>query len=141
MVKDMSEKIKIVTFGVFDYFHYGHLKLFEQCKQYGNYLIVGVQDDAEILKRKPNHQIFYNTNQRIEIIKNLRLVDEVFVSKQVELDISKIDFDVLALGEDQNHDGFKFAIEWCNKNNKKIVYLKRTQGISSTLIKENLGKK
>ena len=126
--------IKVVTFGVFDYFHIGHLNLFEQAKKYGDYLIVGVQDDEGVTLRK-NKKPLYNINDRLKMIKALKIVDEVFVSIQIENDIDKIDFDVLCLGEDQNHDGFKYAIEWCNKHNKKVVRLKRTPEISSTLIK------
>ena len=45
---------KILTFGVYDYFHLGHLRLFKQCKEYGDYLIVAVQDSKYILKYKPD---------------------------------------------------------------------------------------
>ena len=128
--------IKVLTFGVFDYFHYGHFKLFEQARQYGDYLIVAVQVDEEIKKRKPDHVLRYNYAQRSELISALRIVDEVVPSIDVSIDISKIDFDVLALGEDQNHSGFQIAIEYCNKNNKKIVRLKRYPLISSTMLKE-----
>ena len=45
---------KILTFGVYDYFHLGHLRLFKQCKQYGDYLIVAIQNSDYILKYKPD---------------------------------------------------------------------------------------
>lgn len=127
---------KVLTFGVFDYFHYGHLKLFEQARKYGDYLIVAIQKDEDIKKRKPNHVLRYNYSQRAEIISQLRLVDEIYPSSDVKDDIGNIDFDVLALGEDQNHDGFKSAIKWCKEHNKKVVRLKRTSGISSTMLKD-----
>ncbi len=127
---------KVLTFGVFDYFHYGHLKLFEQARKYGDYLIVAIQKDEDIKKRKPNHVLRYNYSQRAEIISQLRLVDEIYPSSDVKDDIGNIDFDVLALGEDQNHDGFKAAIKWCKEHNKKVVRLKRTSGISSTMLKD-----
>lgn len=128
--------IKVLTFGVFDYFHYGHLKLFEQAREYGDYLIVAIQKDEDIKKRKPNHVLRYSYNQRVEIISQLRLVDFIIPYSDVKNDISTIDFDVLALGEDQNHDGFKYVIKWCADHNKRVVRLKRTNGISSTMFKE-----
>ncbi len=127
---------KVLIFGVFDYFHYGHLKLFEQARKYGDYLIVAIQKDEYIKNRKPNYVLRYNYNQRVEIISQLRLVNEICPSSDVKDDISNIDFDILALGEDQNHDGFQYAIAWCEKHNKKVVRLKRTPGISSTILKE-----
>ena len=54
---------KILTFGVYDYFHLGHLRLFEQCKKYGDYLIVAVQEGEYILKFKPSAKVLYNTEQ------------------------------------------------------------------------------
>lgn len=48
---------KILTFGVYDYFHLGHLRLFKQCKQYGDYLIVAIQNSDYILKYKPDAKI------------------------------------------------------------------------------------
>lgn len=134
--KNKKQFTKVLTFGVFDYFHYGHFNLFKQAKEYGDYLIVAIQIDEEIKKRKPNSILRYSYEQRSEIVKGLRIVDEVYPSIAVEKDISKIDFDILALGEDQNHDGFKTAIEWCKQNNKRVVKLKRWQGISSTQIKQ-----
>ena len=53
---------KVLTFGVFDYFHLGHLRLFENAKKLGDYLIVAVQDGEFILKYKPTAKIFYTTD-------------------------------------------------------------------------------
>ena len=65
-------------------------------------------------------------------------MDKVIVYTDINKSISEIDFDVFAVGEDQNHEGFKKAIECCNKNNKKVVRLKRTKNISSTEIKQHV---
>ena len=128
---------KVITFGVFDYFHYGHLRLFERAKKLGDYLIVAIQDGDSILKYKPNADVLYSTEQRIEMISALKLVDEVVVYKNVDETIKEVDFDVFAIGGDQLHDGFNRAVEWCNQNGKEVIRLSRTQGISSSDIKKN----
>ena len=133
---------RIVTFGVFDYFHLGHLRLFEQAKKYGDYLIVAVQDGDYILKYKPDAKILYSTDERVEIIKALRVVDEVVVYQSVGADaLDKIEFDILALGEDHRGGRFDEAIAWCKEHDKKVVRLKRTPGISSSEMKKELSRK
>lgn len=130
---------KILTFGVYDYFHLGHLRLFKQCKNYADYLIVAVQDGEYILKYKPDAKIMYSTEERIEILENLKVVDEVMVYDSVSVDtLKKIDFDILALGEDHRGGRFDEAEQWCHENGKKVVRLKRTPGICSSRIKKRL---
>lgn len=130
---------KILTFGVFDYFHIGHLYLFKQCKQYGDYLIVAVQDERFILKYKPDAKILYSTEQRVEILNALSIVDKVIVYDTVSVKaLEKIEFDILALGEDHIGKRFDEIVEWCEKNNKEVVRLKRTSGICSSQIKNGL---
>lgn len=130
---------KILTFGVFDYFHIGHLNLFKQCKQYGDYLIVAVQDERFILKYKPCAKILYTTEQRVELLDALTIVDEVVVYDTVSVNtLEKITFDILALGEDHIGKRFDEIVEWCDKNNKEVVRLKRTTGISSSQIKSGM---
>lgn len=130
--------MKIVTFGVFDYFHYGHLRLFKRARAYGDYLIVAVQRDEEIHANKPEAQVLYTLEQRMEIIESLRCVDEVIPYSQVVDDIKNIEFDVLVLGGDQNHEGFQRTAAWCEENGKKIVRLSRTEGICSSNIKKEI---
>ena len=132
--------MRVITFGVFDYFHYGHLKLFERCKEHGDYLIVAVQKGEEILKTKPQAKVLYSTQQRLEIVSSIRYVDEVIEYGQIAEDISKINFDVLIVGGDQTHIGFQTAIQWCKDNGKKVVCLPRTPNICSSDIKKDLNK-
>lgn len=129
---------KVLTVGVFDFFHLGHLRLFEKAKKYGDYLIVAVQDGDYILKFKPNAKILYTTEQRIELVKSLRVVDEVVVYKDVSTIVKDVNFDIFAVGEDQNHSGFQEAISWCKNNGKIVERMKRTPGICSSSVKENL---
>ena len=114
---------KILTFGVYDYFHLGHLRLFKQCKEYADFLIVAVQDGNYILKYKPDAKVLYST---------------VITYEQVSVDtIEKIDFDILALGEDHRGGRFDEVENWCNEHGKKVVRLKRTPGICSSQIKKS----
>ena len=133
---------KILTFGVYDYFHLGHLRLFKQCKKYGDYLIVAVQDGDYIKKYKPEAKIMYTTEERVEILEALKIVDEVVVYKIVGVEaLEKINFDTLALGEDHIGRRFDEITNWCKDHGKNIVRLKRTPGIASSDIKKELFKK
>ena len=60
---------KILTFGVYDYLHLGHLRLFKQCKQYADYLIVAVQNGNYIKKFKPDAEVLYSTEERVEMVR------------------------------------------------------------------------
>lgn len=130
---------KILTFGVYDYFHLGHLRLFKQCKQYADYLVVAVQDGKYIKKYKPKASVYYSTEERVEMLEALRIVDKVVVYETVGVRaLEMIDFDILALGEDHKGERFEIIEQWCKENNKRIVRLKRTQGVSSTDIKHEI---
>lgn len=129
---------KVLTVGVYDYFHLGHLRLFKNARELGDYLIVAVQDGNFILKTKPDAKVLYTTEQRKELVGALRVVDEVVTYTDIDVTIKNIDFDVFAIGEDQNHDGFQRAIKWCNEHGKRVVRMKRTPGICSSGIKRRL---
>lgn len=134
-----SSMNRILTFGVFDYFHLGHLRLFEQCKKHADYLIVAVQDGEYICKYKPNAKIFYTTKERVELISALRIVDEVVIYQALNPEtLERVDFDILALGEDHRGGRFDAAVAWCDEHGKRVVRLKRTPGICSSVIKGEL---
>ncbi|WP_165078481.1 MULTISPECIES: adenylyltransferase/cytidyltransferase family protein [unclassified Desulfovibrio] len=130
---------RILTVGVFDYFHYGHVRLFNQIKSLypRSHLIVAVQDEDSILKYKPDAIIFYSTEVRCELVRALRLVDEVITYKNVADIVREADFDIFAVGEDQDHPGFRRAIGYCRRQGREILRLSRTPNISSTTLKEN----
>lgn len=115
-----------------------YLRLFKNAKKLGDWLIVAVQDGDYILKTKPNAKVMYTTEQRKELVGALRVVDEVVSYTDVDVTIKTLDFDVFAVGEDQNHAGFQRAIEWCKENGKEVVRMKRTPGICSSEIKKSL---
>ena len=127
---------KVLTFGVYDMLHIGHMLLFKRAKALGDYLIVAVQDGECILKYKPGTKMVYTTEERLYMVSTIRYVDEVVTYRDVDVDIKNIDFDVFVVGEDQKHAGFKRAMEWCRENGKEVVVLKRTEGISSTMLRE-----
>ena len=130
---------KILTFGVFDYFHLGHLRLFKQCKEHADYLVVAVQNEEFIKKYKPEANVLYSTDERVEILEALRVVDKVVRFNSVGIEaLEQIDFDILALGEDHKGERFDIATKWCEEHGKKVVRLKRTPGVSSSQIKSGL---
>ena len=134
----------ILTFGVYDMLHIGHILLFkhikelfpdEECR-----LIVAVQDGDYILKYKPGTEMVYSTEERLFMVSSVRFVDEAVVYRDVDVDIRNIDFDVFAKGPDQVHAGFQRAVKWCEENGKEVVVVPRTEGISSTALR-HLGQK
>lgn len=130
---------KILTFGVFDYFHLGHLRLFKQCKTHADYLIVAVQDEEYIKRFKPDAVVLYSTQERVEMIEALRIVDKVIIYQAIGVSIlEQTDFDILALGEDHIGERFDIMVEWCRQHGKQVVRLSRTPGICSSQIKEAL---
>lgn len=131
---------KILTVGVYDMLHIGHILLFKHAKELFPeeecQLIVAVQDGDYILKYKPCAKMVYTTEERMFMVSAVRWVDDVVIYKDVDVDIQNIDFDVFAKGPDQIHAGFQRAVEWCEANGKKVVTIPRTEGISSSLLRE-----
>lgn len=126
----------ILTVGVYDMLHIGHILLFKHAKELGDKLIVAVQDNDVILNYKPDTKVIYTTEERMYMVSTIKYVDEVVVYRDVDKDIKNIEFDVFAKGPDQNHSGFQKAVEWCKANNKEVVVIPRTEGISSSMLKE-----
>ena len=128
---------KVLVFGVFDMFHFGHLRLLKSASKLGDYLIVAVQSNEEVMKFKSGDLMgpLYDISERIEMIRALRCVDEVIPYHAVGEDIKTINFDIFVKGPDQTHEGFLIATKWCEENGKEVVVLPRTEGISSTYLK------
>lgn len=131
----------IITFGVYDMLHIGHVLLFKRIKDlYKNEevkLVVAVQDSVSILKYKPDTRIVYNTDERVFMVESIKYVDDVVTYNDVDIDIKKFNFDVFVIGPDQKHKGFQKAIQWCMVNNKDVRVLPRTEGVSSTMLKKS----
>jgi len=128
---------KVLTVGVYDYLHIGHVNLFSRAKALGDYLIVAVQDSDFILKYKPETQILYNTEERLYMVQSIRYVDETIIYTDVDSIVKEVDFDIFVTGPDQIHQGFQNAIRWCKDHNKETIVLPRTEGISSSMIKQS----
>lgn len=126
---------KVITYGTFDLFHVGHLNILKRAKELGDYLIVGVSSDKfNLLKGK---KAYHSVEDRVAIIKHLEFVDEVILEEswdQKVKDIKEHDIDIFVMGHDWEGE-FDFLKEYC-----EVVYLQRTDGISTTKIKKDLCK-
>ncbi len=127
---------KILTVGVYDLLHVGHVELFRKAKSLGDYLIVAVQDSEDVVKFKPDAKLVYDTEQRCYMVRAIRYVDEVVVYKNVKDIVKQVDFDVFVAGPDQTHAGFQAAFEYCREAGKEVMLLPRTEGISSSELKD-----
>ena len=123
--------IKVITYGTYDLIHKGHIRLLERAKALGDYLIVGVTADSFDRERgKINVQ--QTLIERIEAVRATGLADEIIVEEyegQKIDDIKRLGIDIFTVGSDwEGH--FDYLKEFC-----KVVYLERTQGISSSEIR------
>ena len=129
---------RIFTVGVFDIIHIGHVNLFKRAKALGDNLVVAVQDSDFVVKFKPDAKLVYGTEERMYMVKAIKYVDEVVAYKRVDDIVKEVDFDTFVTGPDQVHAGFLAAIDWCKANNKEVVVLSRTEGISSSWLKKQI---
>lgn len=132
---------KVLTVGVYDLLHKGHVELFRRAKGLGDYLIVAAQDSDFILKYKPTAKVLNSTEDRKYIIKSIHYVDEVITYTDVDKIVQEIEFDVFVTGPDQCHAGFQRAIQWCEEHGKEHTVLARTDGISSSELKAKIAEK
>lgn len=132
---------KVLTVGVYDLLHKGHVELYRRAKGLGDYLIVAAQDSDFILKYKPTAKVLNSTEDRKYMIKSIRYVDEVITYTDVDKIVQEVDFDVFVTGPDQCHAGFQRAIQWCEEHGKEHTVLARTDGVSSSELKAKIAAK
>lgn len=124
---------RVITYGTYDLFHYGHLRLLERAKSLGDYLIVAVSTDSfNAVKGK---KCAYPYEQRARIVEAIRYVDQVIPEEtweQKEEDIIKHQVDILVMGDDWKGQ-FDTLSKLC-----EVVYLPRTSNISTTQIKNDV---
>ena len=128
----------ILTAGVFDLLHFGHVELFRRAKALGDRLVVAVQEDRSILKYKPEAKTVYSTEERRYLVAAIRYVDEAITYDDVDRLVQETGFDVFVMGGDQTHAGFQRAETWCREHGKETVRLARTEGISTSALKQSL---
>ena len=120
--------IKVITYGTYDLLHYGHVKLLERAKALGDYLIVGVTSD-DFDKERGKINVQQSLMERIEGVRSTGLADEIIVEEyegQKIDDIKRLSVDIFTVGSDwKGH--FDYLKEYC-----KVIYLPRTEGISSS---------
>lgn len=124
---------RVLTYGTYDLLHYGHIELLRRAKQYGDYLIVALSTD-EFNKLK-NKKSYYNYEQRKMMLESIRYVDLVIPEngwEQKTEDVKNYKVDTFLMGHDWEGE-FDFLKEQC-----EVIYLKRTEGISTTQIKKEL---
>ena len=130
-----KNKIVGITFGSFDLCHYGHALMFEECKQYCDYLIVGVQSDPSIDRPEKNSPI-QSHKERLGIVNSIRFVDEVKLY-DTESDLIKmlkeVNPDVRILGAD--HEGTEFT---GHEMNIKCVFNSRDHGYSTSELRKRV---
>ena len=127
---------KVITYGTYDLLHQGHINLLKRAKALGDYLIVGVTND-NFDRDRGKLNVRNNVLERVEAIKATGLADliiiEDYVGQKID-DIQKYDVDIFAIGSDWEGK-FDYLNEYC-----QVVYLPRTEGISSTMLREEMQK-
>ena len=122
---------KVITYGTYDLLHYGHIRLLERAKALGDYLIVGVTaDDFDKSRGKINVQ--QSLMERVEAVRATEIADEIIIEEyegQKIDDIRRYDIDIFTVGSDWIGK-FDYLNKYC-----KVVYLPRTEGISSSEIR------
>ncbi len=126
---------KVLTYGTFDLLHYGHINLLKRAKERGDYLVVAIStDEFNAIKGKKSYFPFEVRKYMLEAIK---YVDEVIAENdwdQKVKDVVEHDIDIFVMGDDWTGK-FDYLSQHC-----KVEYLPRTEGISTTQIKETLSK-
>lgn len=126
---------RILTYGTFDLLHYGHIRLLKRARELGDYLIVGLStDEFNATKNKKAYHSYETRKEMLEAIRYVDLVIPEAVWEQKPEDIQKYKADVVVMGSDwAGSDRFEYLKEYC-----EVVYLPRTDKISTTQIKEDL---
>ena len=124
---------KVITYGTFDLLHVGHINILRRAKALGDYLVVVLStDEFNAIKNK---KAYYSYEDRKTILESIRYVDEVLPEYNWEQKIDDVvnnKIDVFVMGDDWAGK-FDFLKDYC-----EVVYLPRTEGISTTKIKADL---
>lgn len=126
---------RILTYGTFDLLHYGHIRILKRAKELGDYLIVALStDEFNAIKHK---KAYHNYETRKKMLEAIRYVDLVIPENNWEQkidDVKKYYVDTVVMGDDwTGSEKFEILRDYC-----EVVYLPRTEGISTTKIKKDL---
>lgn len=126
-----SRMKKVITYGTYDLLHQGHINLLRRAKELGDYLIVGVTNDS-FDRDRGKLNVRNNVLERVEAVKATGFADQIiiedYVGQKID-DIQKYNVDIFAIGSDWEGK-FDYLKEFC-----EVVYLPRTEGISSTMLR------
>ena len=125
---------KVITYGTFDLLHYGHVNLLQRAKALGDYLIVAISTD-EFNWNEKQKKCYFSYEERKRLVEAIRYVDLVIPEEawdQKIQDVKEFKVDTFVIGDDWTGK-FDFLKEYC-----EVVYLPRTEGISTTKIKQDL---
>ena len=127
---------RVITYGTYDLLHQGHINLLRRAKELGDYLIVGVTND-NFDRERGKMNVHNNVLERVDAVRATGLADKIiiedYIGQKID-DIQKYDVDIFAIGSDWEGK-FDYLNEYC-----KVVYLPRTEGISSTMLREEMQK-
>lgn len=126
---------RVLTYGTFDLLHYGHIRLLQRAKALGDYLIVALSTDE--FNETKGKKAYHNYETRKKMLEAIRYVDLVIPEEcweQKLSDVKKYEVDTVVMGSDwAGSDKFDYLKDHC-----EVVYLDRTEGISTTQIKQDL---
>ena len=127
---------RVITYGTFDLLHYGHINLLKRARALGDYLIVALSTD-EFNWESKRKKCYFSYEKRKQLLEAIRYVDLVIPEESWEQkreDVKLYQVDAFVMGDDWTGK-FDFLKDCC-----EVLYLDRTPEISTTMIKENLGK-
>lgn len=126
---------RILTYGTYDLLHYGHIRLLERASKLGDYLIVALStDEFNQIKGKKSYYSYELRKQMLEAVRYVDLVIPENNWEQKKLDVLTYNIDTVVMGSDWKGDEhFENLRDYCD-----VVYLERTEGISTTKIKVDL---
>lgn len=128
---------RVITYGTFDLLHYGHINLLKRAKELGDYLIVALSTDEFNVKEK-GKKSYFEYEKRKALLEAIRYVDLVIPEtcwEQKKTDIHEYHVDTFVIGDD-----WEGKFDFLRKEGAEVVYLSRTPEISTTQIKNDLGK-
>ena len=127
---------RILTYGTYDLLHYGHIRLLQRAKELGDYLIVALStDEFNATKGKKAYHDYETRKKMLEAIRFVELVIPEEKWEQKIDDIKEYKVDITVMGGDwAGSDKFEYLKDYCD-----VVYLDRTEGISTSKIKKDLG--